>query len=273
MARDEEETRQTNGYDEIDDEIDFDDAIEDRSHKFKYLKKILYALLLIVMGLFVVWMSFKGCQKILTANKTTIDDSLQKNVTNDKEMQNVAIDPKTGGLVEGKGKSGSTESVSVTIVEPSSEQIEKKNNPVMEKSVVQPTKADLTPVPKADRSAANTIPEISVPDVKPEANAVTVKPETKVSKPVAKKKTTARKTASKRKVYKVIVGSFSIKANAVSLTSRLTVNNFKPKIVRAKTPKGQLYRVVAGSYRSLRETKAKIGELEKLGFKSFYLVE
>jgi cell division septation protein DedD len=358
-----------------DDEIDK----EDRDNKLKYLKKVLFVLLLVVIGLTLFWVSFKGGQKIF---ETIIKDSLQKNITNNKEMPNVAVDPKANGPVEGEVKSGVKESVPVKIVEPASDQIEKVNNPVIEKDIVQPTKIDVSPitkektevkpsvkrqlpqsakeevppsstpiptvtatetqstlilaevvnirsepnikskiisklkkgdrvlilsssgdwlnvklssgltgwifkaltkmvqsskmdaspVPKAERPAEASKLEITVPDVKPAVIASTIKPEIKVPKPVVKK-AVALKATRKYKEYKVIVGSFSIKANADSLVSQLKVNNCESMVVQAKTPKGQLYRVIAGSYSSLRETEAKIDELKELGFQSFYIVE
>jgi cell division septation protein DedD len=269
MANGEKETKETNGYDEIDEEIDYDDIAEDGNNKFKYLKKILYAVLLGVIGLSLLWGSFKVGQKIFMAYKPEVKDSLQKNVSNHKEIPNAAIDPKADRQVEQEAKSVITGSVPAKIVEPSSDQTE-KNNPVLEKDIVQRTKIDVTPVPKAESSASAIKTEMSVPDVKPAVIDSKVKAETKGQKPVAKKKAAVIKT---RKKYKVIVGSFSIKANADSLVSQLIVNHYEPMIVWAKTPKGQFYRVIAGSYRSLREAKTKIGGLQELGFQPFYIVE
>jgi cell division protein FtsN len=269
MANGEKETKETNGYDEIDEEIDYDDIAEDGNNKFKYLKKILYAVLLGVIGLSLLWGSFKVGQKIFNAYKPEVKDSLQKNVSNHKEIPNAAIDPKADRQVEQEAKSVITGSVPAKIVEPSSDQTE-KNNPVLEKDIVQRTKIDVTPVPKAESSASAIKTEMGVPDVKPAVIDSTVKADTKVKKPVAKKKAAVAKT---RKKYKVIVGSFSIKANADSLVSQLIVNHYEPIIVWAQTPKGQFYRVIAGSYRSLSEAKDKIGGLEKLGFQPFYIIE
>jgi len=275
MANDEKETKETTGYDEIDKEIGLGETLKDRDNKLKYHKNVLFVLFLAVIGLTFFWVSFKGGQKIFIVYKTMVKDSVQENVTqNNKEIPNVAVDPKADGPVKGEVKSGVKESVTVKIVEPASGQIEKVNTPVMEKNIVQPTKIDVSPVAKAERSAAVTEPETPVPDVKPAAIASTVKPATKVLKQVAKeKKAAAPKASGKHKEYKVIVGSFSIKANADSLIGQLKVNNYEPMVVQTKTPKGQLYRVIAGSYSSLSETKAKIGELRELGLQPFYIVE
>jgi cell division protein FtsN len=272
MADDEKETKETNGYDEIDEEIDSDDIVKDRNNKFKHIKTILYALLLGVIGLSLLWGSFKVGQIIFIAYKPEVKGSLQKNVSNHEEMPKVAIDPKADRKVEQEAKSVTTGSVPAKIVEPSSDQTE-KNHPALEKDIVQRTKTDVTSVPKAESPAPAVKAEMSVPDVKPAVIDPIVKSETKVPKPVAKKKVAVKKARKKHKEYKVIVGSFSIKANADSLVSQLIVNNYEPVIVWAKTPKGQLYRVFAGSYRSLSEAKAKIGGLEELGFQPFYIVE
>lgn len=273
MVNDERPTDETNRYDEIDTEIDLDDIPEDRSNTWRYLKNILFVLLLAVIGLTVIWASFKGGQKLFLVYKTTVKDSLQEEVVNKSKMPGVAIAPKADGTLEGEVKGGVKESDPEKIVEAASGLNEKIDNPLIEKNIVQPAKMDVAPVPKAERSDAAAKPEMTIPDVKQAAISPTVKPETRVSKPVAKKKTTAPKVAKKHKRYKVIVGSFSIKANADSLASRLIVNHYKPRIVLAKTPKGRLYRVVAGSYRSLGETKAKMGELKELGIQSFLIAE
>jgi cell division septation protein DedD len=269
---DEKETKETNGYDEIDEEIDPDDIVEDRNNKFKHMKTILYAVLLGVIGLTLLWGSFIVGQKIFMAYKSTAKDSLQKNAATHKEMPKVAIDSKADRQVEQETKSGIAVAVPAKIVEPSSDQTE-KNHPALEKDIVQRTKIDVTPVPKAESPAPAIKAEMTVPDVKPAVIDSTVKPETKVQKPVAKKKAAVTKTRKKHKQYKVIVGSFSTKANADSLVSQLIVNHYEPMIVWAKTPKGQFYRVIAGSYRSLSEAKAKGAGLEKLGFQPFYIVE
>jgi len=271
MANDEKETRETNGYDDFDEEIDPDDIAEDRNDKFKYIKTVLYALLLVIIGLALLWGSFKMGQKIFMSYKSTAKESLQKNVADYREIPKVAIDPKADGPTEREAKSGITESVPFRIGELSPDQLE-KNNTVLEKNTVERTKIDVTPAPKAESPAPATKADMSTPDFKPTVTDSTVKPKATVQKPVAKK-AAVTKEKKKHKQYKVIVGSFSIKANADGLVSQLTAHHYEPMIEWTKTPKGQLYRVIAGSYGSLGEAKAKIDGLEKLGFQSFFIVE
>ena len=250
------------------------DTLKAIDNKSKYLKNVLFVLLLAVIGLTLFGVSFKGGQKIFSFYKTMVKDSLQENVTkNSKEMPNVAADRKADEPVAGEIKSGVKVSVPVKIVEPASDKIEKVINPIMEKNIIQPAKKDEVPMAKAERPAAAAKPKLTVPDVKPAATESIVKPATKEPKPVEKKKAAAAKAPKTHKEYKVIAGSFSIKANADILFGELKANNFEPMIVQAKTPKGQLYRVIVGSYRSLSVAKTKIGELKKLGFQSFIIVE
>ena len=116
-------------------------------------------------------------------------------------------------------------------------------------NMVQSAKKVIAPVAKVEKPVAAAEPEVTAPTVKPTAITSTLRE------------------------YKVIAGSFSIKANADILMSQLKANNYEPMVVQANTPKGQFYRVIVGSYRSLSETKAKISELKKLGFQPFHIVE
>ena len=351
----------------------------------KYIKNVLSILLLAAIVLTVFGVSFKIGETIFFVYKTTVKDSLQKNITqNSKKMPDVAVVPKADEQVDREVKSGVKESAPVKIVESASGQVEKVSNPVMEKNMVQPVQkvvapvakektevkpsverklpqsakeevppSSSTPIPKVtatetqstlilaavanirsepnikskiisklkkgdsvvilsitgdwlnvklssgltgwvfkiltnmvqpvqkvvapvaktERPADASKPEISAPVVKPEAIASKFKPATKAPKPAAEKNAATAKAPRTHKEYKVIAGSFSIKANADSLVSQLKENNYEPMVVLAETPKGQLYRVIVGSYRSLSVTKIKISELKELGFQPFYIVE
>ena len=125
--------------------------------------------------------------------------------------------------------------------------------------VVPPVAREKTEVkPSVERKRPQFAKEDVLQAAKPEETAPAVKPEA---------------IASKVRKYKVIAGSFSIKANADTLVNQLKENNYEPMVVQAETPKGQFYRVIVGSYSSLSETKIKIGELKKLGFQPFHIVE
>jgi cell division septation protein DedD len=286
MANDEKETKKTPGDGDIDKEVGLDDVLKDgdkiaaihndtpkgSSNKLKYLRNTLFVLLLAVVGLTVIGVSFKVGEKIFFAYKTMDKDSLQGNVTQySKKIPNVAV-PKTDEPVKGEVKSEVKESAPVKIIESASGQVDKVSDLVIEKNMIQPTPKVVAPVVKTERPGVTAKPGITAQAVKPAAIASTVRPATNAPRAVAKKKAAAKAPKTHKK-YKVIVGSFSIKANADSLSSLLETKNYDPIIVQAMTPKGQLYRVIAGSYRSLRIAKTKMGELKELGFQSFYIFE
>ena len=136
--------------------------------------------------------------------------------------------------------------------------------------VVPPVAREKTEVkPSVERKLPQSAKEDVLQTAKPEEAA----PAVEAPKPVAKQKAASAKAPGTVRKYKVIAGSFSIKANADTLVNQLKENNYEPMVVQAETPKGQFYRVIVGSYSSLSETKTKIGELKKLGFQPFYIVE
>ena len=53
--------------------------------------------------------------------------------------------------------------------------------------------------------------------------------------------------------YSVVVGSFSVKANAEALAGELSRKGYSPRIIQANTDKGLMYRVVAATYKEKRE--------------------
>lgn len=283
MANDEKGAKEKSGddenfdFDEIDKEAGPGDILKDRDHKhMKDLKNVFFVLLLAVIGLAVLGVSFKLGEKIFLANKTMFKGVLQENVTpNSKEMPVAAIVPKADESVAGEvKKSGVNGSAPVKKIESASDRIEKVNNPVtVEKNLIQPGQKVVASVAEVEKPAATAKPETTAPAVMPAAIPSTVKPAVEAPKPAAKQKTAAAKASKTLKKYKVIAASFSIRANADSLMSQLKAKNYKPIIVQAETPKGQFYRVIVGSYRSLSKTKTTIGELKKLGFQPFYIVE
>jgi cell division septation protein DedD len=278
MANDEIGAREKSGYDKNIDfaGIDIDKAVgpgdilkdvydmeagpgdtpKDSDHKVKYLKKALFVLLLAVIGFTVFGASLIIGEKIFLVYQSKDGDSSRNNVAENRmELPAAAV------IVP---KVGIPESAPATIVKPASAKIEKGNNTVMLKEKgIQPAPKGEVPVAKAERPEASSAkPKITAPDVKP---AVTPKP--------AAKKIAAAKAPKTHKEYKVMVGSFSTKAKADRLIGQLKAKNYEPIIVQAKTPKGQVYRVLAGSYRSLNVTKTKIGEIKGLGHRPFYVFE
>lgn len=255
MANNEKRAKEQSGFgrnfdfDQIDKGAGLGDISKESDDKFsKHLNNVLLVFLLAVIGLAVFGISFKIGEKIFFVNKPRLKYLLQENVPNNsKEIPGMAVIPKADEAVEGEVKSGVKEPDPVKIVEPSSRQVEEGSKPAMEKNMVNPAKKVIAPVAKGEKPVAAAKPPATAP-------AAAKAPETPGE-------------------YKVIVGSFSIKANAESLISQLKAKNYESIVVQTKTPKGHLYRVIVGPYSSLGETKTKIGELQKTGFQPFYVVE
>ncbi len=55
------------------------------------------------------------------------------------------------------------------------------------------------------------------------------------------------------KAYSVVVGSFGVQSNATGLSSTLSNAGHSPRVVKASTTKGTMYRVVADSFDSKAE--------------------
>jgi cell division septation protein DedD len=219
-----------------------DDIWEKRNHTLKHLNQILFVLFLTAVGLAFFGAGLLGGQKIFAAYKAAVKDALQ-------------VDASPAPEAAGSAALAVKPEIAVPKV---------KTNAV--DSAVEP-KADA-----ARSAAAAVMAEIPMPNVKAEVTAPAVEPKREGQQQVTKK-AAVQKAPVKRKEYKVIVGSFSAKANADSLIGQLIRHEYEPSIVYAKTPEGPLYRVIAGSYRSLREAKARMGGLEELGFQSFTIAE
>lgn len=58
------------------------------------------------------------------------------------------------------------------------------------------------------------------------------------------------------KAYSVVVGSFGVQSNATGLSSTLASKGYSPRVVKASTTNGTMFRVVATSY----DTKAEAGQ-------------
>lgn len=58
------------------------------------------------------------------------------------------------------------------------------------------------------------------------------------------------------KAYSVVVGSFGVQANATGLATVLSGKGYSPRVVKASTSQGTMYRVVASSY----DTKAEAAQ-------------
>lgn len=86
-----------------------------------------------------------------------------------------------------------------------------------------------------------------------------------------KRKATATKPvqAPKGDVHRVIAGSFGVKANAVAQQEKLLAKGFKNFIVEVESGSKTLYRVVSGSYSNLDNAKAQVKALKSAGFDSF----
>jgi cell division protein FtsN len=263
--------------DENDMESGRGDTPKGRNHKLKHLKKVLFVLFLSVMALTVLGVSLILGKKIFSMYKAADRDIVQEDIARSgKEIPNVTLFPKADEPAKGAedGKSGVQGPAPATTVRPVSDPIAKTDHPVLEKKMVQPAPDRMDSPARPDRPAtAVAKPEATAQADKPVTTASTVKPETKAPKPAAGKNAAVAKAPKTHREYQVIVGSFSIQANAEILSNQLKAHHYKPRVVLAETPKGKLYRVVAGSYRSLRVTKAKMAELKKLGFQSFFIVE
>ena len=263
--------------DENDMESGHGDTPKGRNHKLKHAKKVLFVIFLSVMALTVLGVSLILGKKIFSMYKAADKDIVREDVIrNHKEIPNATIFPKADEPAKGAqdGKSGVQGPAPATTVRPVSDPIAKTDHPVLEKKMVQPAPDMMDSPAKPDRPAtAVAKPEATTQAVKPVTTVSTVKPETKAPKPAAKKNAAAVNAPKRHKEYKIIVGSFSIRANADILSNQLKAKNYKPSVVLAETPKGKLYRVIAGSYRSLRVTKAKMAELKKSGFQSFFIIE
>lgn len=236
-------------------------------------------MLLVVIGLAVLGVSFIIGRQIYSVYKTMVRDASQENVTlqSSKEMPYAAVVPEADKPVEREVEKGVKASAPRTIDDPASSQAEKVGKavmtPAMEENMAQSANKVAAPLAGAEKPAATARPEGAASSVKPAAGDSAVKPAVRRPKPIVKQKTAALKVPKTLKKYKVIAGSFSMTANADALVSQLKALKYEPIIVLAKTPKGKLYRVIVGSYGSLRETKTKMDELQKLGFKSFYIFE
>jgi cell division protein FtsN len=253
------------------------DTPKGRNHKLKHAKKVLFVLFLSVMALTVLGVSLILGKKIFSMYQAADKDIVREDVVrNHKEIPNVAIVPTADEPAKGEKdeKSGVQGPAPATTVQSVSDPIAKTGHPVLEKKMVLPTPDRMNSPAKPDRPAtAATKPEATAQAVKPVTTASTMKPETKAPKPAVGKNAAAVKAPKTHREYQVIVGSFSIQANAEILSNQLKAHHYKPRVVLAETPKGKLYRVVAGSYRSLRVTKTKMAELRKLGFQAFFIVE
>lgn len=58
------------------------------------------------------------------------------------------------------------------------------------------------------------------------------------------------------KAYSVVVGSFALQSNATDLAAKLSSKGYSPRIVKANTTNGIMYRLVATSY----DTKAEAAQ-------------
>lgn len=258
--------------DEPDIEIASDEDPEDKGNKSTLLNNLLIGLALAAAGGIVFWASYFVGKKTTVIYRTSVKDSSRENpAQTSKERSARAVVSKGAEPTGGEVKSEPNEPAPATKVDPASAEKEKVINPFIEKEMASPAKKDANPVSKAEVPVAAGLGK-SPQAVKPAAVSPAVKPAIKPPKPAAGQKPDAKKL-KKVKEYKIIAGAFSIKANADSLAGQLKANNYDPLIVQAKTPKGQLYRVIAGSYRSLDVTKTKMGELKKLGVQPFYIVE
>lgn len=252
-----------------------DHTLKAKDHKFRYLKNVLFVLLLAATGLALFAASFKGGQKIFMVYKTMVQDSSPEGaVRKGKETPSLPAERKVDKQGEGEIiKSGARESVPVKNGEPALDRTEKANPPILEKQFVPPVKIDEAPVAKTEKPAKAAKPKLAAPDADMPARNPSVKPAANEEKPAEHKKASAANISKTQKKYKVIVGSYSIKGNADILVGELKANHFTPMIVQTQTPKGELYRVIVGSYRSLGAAKKRIGELKKAGFQSFYILE
>lgn len=282
MTNDKMEPETTSRDDQIDQEVDFADIRKDEDNKEinlndapgngrnkqKYLKNVFLGLSLAIIGITILWGGIK-LGEIKFFSEKPVTNSSQANIPqNNRDMARAAVVSEGGEPIARYVKNEVKESDPKMIIGSEPGHAESVRNAVAENKAVQSTPKVIYPVAQTESPDATAKPEITTPAT----IAPTVKPTKKAPKPATKKKAAAR-VQKKHKEYKVIVGAFSVKVNAESLMGQLKDNNYEPMIVQAETQKGRLYRVIAGSYRSLSIAKIKMGELKALGFQSFFVVE
>lgn len=240
----------------------------------KHLRNILLILLLAVVALSVLGLSFKMGEMIFFAYKTAAKDPLpEKFPQNSREISGLPIAPKADKPAEREQvKSEVKESSPLKLVEPSPRDVEKVGNTGMKKNMIlMPAENFASPAGKAEKPAPPD-PKIDAPADKPTAVASTVQRATKPPKAAPKQEMAAKET-KKRKEYRVVASSFSTEAGAGHLVDQLKAENYNPVVVQANIPKGQFYRVIVGSYGSLKEAHDEMAELKKLGLQPFCIVE
>jgi cell division septation protein DedD len=248
-----------------------DTSCED--NKVSRFKNILSILLLAVIVFVVSGVSFKAGEEIYFTYKKTVKDSIQKDVPLNSKYRPVVDPVPKSDEASGEAIIEVKESAPTIMIESFSGQVKKMDGPVTEKKMVLPVQKVVAPIARKEKPAASVNREETAPEVQPEAINSAVRPAIKERKPVAKRKVAAANKPETPKQYKIVAGSFSVKANADNLISQLEANHYEPLIVQAETPKGQLYRVTVGSYGSFSLIKTKIGELKKMGCQAFYIVE
>ena len=94
------------------------------------------------------------------------------------------------------------------------------------------------------------------------APVTTTKPATDYSNVSVRTENVQLVSGAPLKAYSVVVGSFGVQANATRLSSTLAGKGYTPRVVKAATAQGAMFRVVATSFDTKGEAAQSRATLE-----------
>ncbi|MEK6557380.1 MAG: SPOR domain-containing protein [Candidatus Margulisiibacteriota bacterium] len=249
-------------FDDLDKEVGLGDMLKERESVVMLLvKKITFALIVLIVSVIVFFASFTiGKLMFLTdSSSSKPSDELSEMSPVPAEVaptENVVIVPAQDQVASQTSNTAASLTPTVTKAPPAPEP---PKPTLVQPKVLQ--KEAVKPEVKVESKKVS----VSVP--KPELKKVTVEALKQTPAPVVKAPETVNIVGTPN--YSLVAGTFAKRENAQLIVDSLSKLSYKPQIIEISKNNVSYFRVLAGSYNSLAEVRAKVLSLKAKGIESF----